>query len=108
MMRTGDLITPFQLRDNCETISSAMRMRSILGNIGAVVTVIVAVLVLYAVFDIGLFYGPWPWQSPREKDRVVHPAGFSIIKPQGWKERISMRSNAGHREDAIRLNPNSK
>jgi len=68
----------------------------------------VAGALLYALIDIGLFYGPWPWQSAKESNRVTHPAGFSIIKPQGWKERIYVRSNSVLAEDAIRLFPNSK
>jgi hypothetical protein len=85
-----------------------MRVRLLVGNIAAAAAVIVAALFLYAVFDIGLFYGPWPWQSPREQDRIVHPLGFSIIKPQGWRERIYVRHDPVPYEDAIRLNPNSK
>jgi hypothetical protein len=85
-----------------------MRIGSLIGKGAAAVAVIVVTLFICAAIDMGLFYGPWPWQSPREQDRVVHPSGFSIIKPQGWKERISVRHDPVPECDSINLQPNSK
>jgi len=85
-----------------------MRIRSLVGDIVIAALVLVAALFLYAVFDIGLFYSPWPWQSPREQDRAVHPSGFSIIKPWGWVERIHVRRDPVPPDDSINLLPNSK
>jgi hypothetical protein len=106
MMRIVGFITLFSRVDNCETIQQLMRIR--FGKAEITVVVVVVALLLYAMIDIGLFYGPWPWQSPREQDRVVHPSGFSIIKPRGWKERIGVRHDPVLPYDYISLYPDSK
>ena len=84
-----------------------MRIQPLTGKIAAIAGAIVGALLVYAVFDMGLFYGPWPWQSPREHDRVVHPSGFSIIRPRGWRTRVYVRQNPLPPDDFINLTPGS-
>lgn len=66
------------------------------------------VLVLYPAINMGLFYGPWPWEHPKEQNRVQHPEGFSIIAPRGWKHRICLQTDTLFPQDMIGLIPNTK
>src|SRR5262245_355195 len=52
--------------------------------------------------------GAWYWLSgdrPREQDRVIHPAGYSIIKPRGWTEKVAVRPASDEVRDMITLDP---
>ena len=35
------------------------------------------------------------WGIPNENDRIYHPAGFSVVRPDGWKWRIHTREEQG-------------
>ena len=64
----------------------------------------VALLIIVLGVAIGaVVYFTRP-QRPREANRIVHPAGFSIIKPEGWSPRIG-KSDGKKARDSIRLDP---
>jgi len=54
--------------------------------------------------------------TPNEENRVFHPAGFSIIAPAGWQNRVTEADGAidgvyerpTHANDSIRIIPNTK
>src|SRR4051794_30813348 len=43
--------------------------------------------------------------GPRERDRIVHPAGYSIVKPNGWIAKFVIQPDNGNTRDAIMLGP---
>jgi hypothetical protein len=49
---------------------------------------------------------PWvPEELPREDRRVVHPLGFSVVKPPGWCEKLFHDDDHNLMGDAIYLLP---
>ena len=61
-----------------------------------------------ASIKMGLFYGPWPWQSPQEADRVHHSEGYSIIKPHGWIHKLVVQPSQSPYLSALRLHPDTQ
>ena len=43
--------------------------------------------------------------GPREADRVVHPGGYSLIKPSEWIAKVAVKPNAQNTRDSIELEP---
>ena len=51
---------------------------------------------LHQLFDTG----------PSERNRIVHPhAGYSIIKPEGWREKYLLRPEGDEVRDGIFMDP---
>lgn len=49
---------------------------------------------------------PWiPEEGPQEDRRVVHPLGFSVVKPPGWSEKIFRDDDHNLMGDTIYLLP---
>ena len=73
-------------------------------------TVILAVMAVVAVVLLvlaSLPHGP-PWipeETPQEDRRVVHPLGFSVVKPSGWFEKIFRDDDHNLMGDEIYLLP---
>jgi hypothetical protein len=69
------------------------------------VSIRVAGLVLaLAVVTAGAWYF-FRSGGPQERDRVVHPAGYSVVKPRGWIAKIAVRPDAAGVRDSITLEP---
>src|ERR1041384_8220649 len=65
------------------------------------------VAVVFTVLNVLDSHGP-PWipeKTPQEDHRVVHPLGYSIVKPPGWIERIYREDDGSTMGDAIMLTP---
>ncbi len=43
-------------------------------------------------------------QSPRERERVIHPGGYSMIRPRDWASNVSI-SRSGTRLDGMEFSP---
>jgi hypothetical protein len=75
-----------------------MRRRGMIKTFGVIaVAIIVASVVLYAALR-----PPIGW--PAEARRASHPAGFSIIVPEGWESHPTERNNP-RSVDSLRLLP---
>src|SRR5689334_5356783 len=69
------------------------------------VLVILAVLVWIGVVWLPVPSGWIPEQPPSEDRRVVHPLGFSVIKPPGWHEKIFCEDDQNMMGNEIYLLP---
>ncbi len=69
----------------------------------AVMAVVAVVLLVLASLSNG---PPWiPVETPQEDRRVVHPLGFSVVKPPGWFEKIFRDDDHNLMGDEIYLLP---
>lgn len=59
------------------------------------ITIVIIVFICSAVvlFLLPLkdYLYPWPSPPPKEQNRVFHPAGFSIVKPDKWLSKIRVK-----------------
>src|SRR5262245_14261987 len=72
-----------------------------------VVLLVMAVVAVVLLVLTSLPNGP-PWipeQAPQENRRVVHPLGFSVVKPPGWFEKIFRDDDHHTMGDAVYLLP---
>src|SRR5258708_1821928 len=72
------------------------------------IVALVAVIALVLAVLIPLPAGPL-WiarESPQEERRIVHPKGFSIVKPPGWFARIELEKDGA--VDQIHLRATEK
>ena len=68
-----------------------------------VMTVVAVVLLMLTSLRSG---PPWiPEETPQEDRRIVHPIGFSVVKPPGWCEKIFRDNDGSLMGDEIYLLP---
>src|SRR5262245_53508306 len=84
-------------------VTAAVKIRTVL-----IILLPMALIALVLLVLASLPSGP-PWiaeEPPQEDRRIVHPKGFSIVKPPGWFAQIEQEGNIS--EDVIRLRATEK
>ena len=63
------------------------------------------ILLLFLCGLAGYIFWPRHLGAPDEKNRVMHPEGYSIIAPLQWEARMDVKSGDAYAKDRMHLRP---